>query len=187
VTEWWELAIPAGSTLAGGMVGSMMQARNSESQARREARTVERQRRVEMQRENQLQYFKERRQAYSDYCEAVYDVVAAGTDLEDARRRLANKPALEMRDRAVELRDRAFQGLSVAAQQLRTALVQVLLVGSHDLAPLSNRIADEVALVMQGRGNLDAIQDYLEKFLETARAELSASISSQISSQTSSE
>jgi hypothetical protein len=172
VAEWWELAIPAGSALVGALSGALVQARSTARQLRWQSDEARAQRRETSDRENQTRYFGERRQAYGEFSGAILDIIAAAHDLRVLRKTASSAQDEEKQRRIASERDRAFEQLTIAAQSLRPALVQVQLVGSLDLAQLGERIADDVGPVMQGQGGLEGLQQLLDTFMERARAEL---------------
>jgi hypothetical protein len=178
MAQWWELTIPAASTLLGAWSGYWWQSRATEKQLAWQAREADTGRRFAGRREDQARWFAERRSAYADLGKtshalmlAAYSYWASEAELREIAARRKEKDALAELEAG---RDKALAAFNAAGDAAREAMVSVQVVGSEQQAKIAEELDLEwEKLVREPPESYEAFDSVRERFLAGARAELS--------------
>lgn len=168
MAQWWELTIPAASTLLGAWSGFWWQGRSAQRQLSWQAH-----------REDQARWFGERRTAYADLGKTSHALMLAAYVYWSSEAELREVEAAQVRSEGdlSELeanRNKALAAFNAAGDAARNAMVSVQVVGSDDQAEIAKELdAEWKKLVREPPQPYDYFASIRDRFLAQARTELS--------------
>jgi hypothetical protein len=178
MVQWWELTIPAASTLLGAWSGYWWQSRSTEKQLERQAREADEARQFAAHREDLARWFGERRTAYADlgrtshaFMLAAYIYWSAEASFREGAMRTREEEDLSELEAD---RDKAVADFNTAGDTMRDAMVSVQIVGSERQAEVAQELDAEMEkMVREAPRSYDQFVAVRDRFLSHARAELS--------------
>lgn len=157
MVQWWELTIPAASTLLGAWSGSWWQSHTTERQLARQEREAKESRQFTAHREDQALWFKERRAAYAELGRTSHAFMLAAYAYWSSE----------------EDREKAMDEFNAAGTEMRNAMISVQVIGSEQQAGVVKELDVEMGkLVREAPRSYEKFDSLRDRFLEQARGEL---------------
>ena len=163
MAQWWELTIPAASTLLGAWSGFWWQGRSAQRQLGWQAH-----------REDQARWFGERRSAYADLGKTSHALMLAAYTYWSSEAEAAKaRPEKDLSELEAN-RDKALAAFNAAGDAARNAMVSVQVVGSEKQTEIAEELdAEWEKLVREPPQSYDRFTSIRDRFLAQARTELS--------------